>query len=112
MTQIHYEDNVLTIGDESISMEYTISQVLEEPDIVIAVLYPPEGEQHDGRNVVAFDTDGNQLWRSARPEDATSHLFGELYKEGGDVIGWSWNHNEYKIDLETGELENLGYGGK
>lgn len=112
MTQIQYEDNVLTIGGESVSLEYEITQVMEEDGVVLAVLYPPEGEQHDGRNVIAFDADGNQLWRSKCPEDATSHLFGELYKEGDAIIGWSWNSNEYKIDLETGELENLGYGGK
>lgn len=112
MTNLHYDDTVLTIDGESVTLECEITQVVEADGVVLAVLYPPEGEQHDGRNVIAFDTDGNQLWRSARPEDAPSHLFGELYKEGGDVIGWSWNSNEYKIDLETGELENLGYGGK
>ncbi|MFC3959726.1 hypothetical protein [Halovivax cerinus] len=112
MTQVQYDDNVLTIDGESMALEYEITQVMEADGIILVVLYPPEGEQHDGRNVIAFDTNGTRLWRSERPEDATSHCFGELYKEGEEVIGWSWNSNEYKIDLETGELENLGYGGK
>ncbi len=34
------------------------------------------------------------------------------YRKSGNIIGWSWNSNEYKIDLETGALENIGYGGK
>lgn len=92
-------------------LRHEIDDVIEAAGTLLVLLYPEEGNR-DRRNVLGFDKSGNKLWESKIPENSEKHMFGELHKEGDDVIGWSWNHNEYKIDPTTGELENLGYGGK
>ncbi|ADQ65910.1 hypothetical protein C499_11928 [Halogeometricum borinquense DSM 11551] len=112
MAKIEYDGRELTVGTQTVVLRHKIGQVLEEDGIILVVLSPSQTEGRDQRNLLAFDEQGNKLWESEIPEHSERHMFGEIYKENGDIIGWSWNSNEYKIDLETGALENIGYGGK
>lgn len=107
MLQVDYDGNELTIGDETITLRHRIEDIMKTEGKILVVLYPPN-EVEDLQNVLAFDEDGNKLWESEVPEKKSQHLFAGLRKEDGDVIGWSWNAHDYKIDLETGELEDLG----
>ena len=111
MTEIAADEDRLTIGEETVTVRHEIVEVLERERTVLAVLYPGEGNG-DRQNVVAFDTDATKLWESDIPDNAERHMFAGLREEDGKVIGWSWNKHEYRIDLETGELEDLGRASK
>lgn len=111
MTEITYSDNVLTIGSEQIELRTQIHQVLEVDDVVLVVLEPHDNaHEFDPQNVLAFDQAGNKLWEVEPPDDrAESHEFVGLARNGDDVVGTSRHSHRYRIDLETGAVEDLGY---
>ncbi|WP_049907066.1 hypothetical protein [Halovivax asiaticus] len=112
MPAVLSDGNVLTIGGTDIEVDHPIGQVLEMEDRVLVLLSPSQDAGRDRQNVLAFSYDGDLLWKSGIPEKSDRHMFGSLTTEDGDIIGWSWNKHEYRIDPETGELEDRGFRGK
>ncbi|ELZ12560.1 hypothetical protein C479_04167 [Halovivax asiaticus JCM 14624] len=112
MTTIDYSGTELRIdGETTITLRHRIEETLEVGDKILVLLYPGEGN-HDRRNVLAFDTTGEKCWESEIPENDDRHMFAGIRARDGEAIGWSWNKHEYRIDLDTGALTDLGRSGK
>lgn len=111
MSEIEYTGNEITIGGTTHELRHEIGDVIEASGIILIRLSPESGE-YDKQNVLAFDEDGQKRWESEIPEKSSQHTFLGISKQDDTIVGRSWNNHRYRIDPETGELEDLGYSGK
>lgn len=117
MTEITYSGNQLSIGENVIKLDHKIKEIIIRDDIVVVLQKIPPNEKDSpkiDRNVVAFDTDGNQIWTIDSPPHGKG---GQPYKYFIDrndekILISNWNENRYELDIHTGELSNERYEGK
>ena len=111
MPEIVAQGAELTIGDTRHDLRHDVADVIEHDEAIVVLLSPDVGE-YDDRNVLGFDREGTKRWESEIPEKSSHHTFLGITKQDNTIVGRSWNNHRYRIDPETGELENLGYSGK
>lgn len=98
-------NKVLVFKDKKIELEYTIRKIIEYDNQVIVLVYD---DFIIANNVIAFDKQGNELWRIndilniKRP---TGNV--DIQKEGENIlIVYSSLGIIFKIDIEKKELLN------
>lgn len=114
------DDRTLRVGDTTIRSNDAITQVLEL-DAKILVLFDnydhPEDDPNFGRNIVAYDARGNELWRiedarvmvPGRTLDKVPQFYTGLREsQDGKVHAWvlDWR---YDLNTETGAISNPKY---
>lgn len=110
MVEIGYHGNVVSIGDEKVELPEPVVNVVCTDDAVL--VHCDEGSM-DPRNLVAYDTHANRLWRVSplkeSPDDRPRPV-------GRVVEADSYIHLDtrpvgkcYELDLETGEVEYIGW---
>ncbi|MEM9684774.1 MAG: hypothetical protein AAF942_15995 [Pseudomonadota bacterium] len=114
------DDRKLRIGEKVIQFDYEIADVLTMSDRVIVlfdVLSFAEDDPDTGRNVFAYDANGNELWRI---EDArvmvegellekVSHGYTELHRTQDKTLHAWVKDWRYDLNTETGEISNPKY---
>ncbi|GEM_PF-2165319 len=105
--------NVLEFGGRSVQLDKPVVQYLIVDDKVIVLLNSDEYDKGDmlvGRNVLAYDLEGNQLWRvpdhglrrPANPKVPDAY-FGIYLDEKGKLWGETPGV-DIEIDPKTGKL--------
>ncbi len=107
------DEKTLLIGGKKVNFGQSVKEVLDLGDRLVVRLYVDDFEVGDmmvGRNIVAFDEDGNELWRVEdhglrRPgaPDVPDAFFDIHVDEEGRL--WGGTPGIYLgIDLETGKI--------
>lgn len=106
MTEVTHSGRTLRINGTAITVRHPIKTVVDVDSIVIVLLQVPTGEV-DNRNVIAFDSDGDQLWEIEPSPHGTEddNPFVALTTDAGSVVAQTWNGIEYVVDIETGAIE-------
>ena len=108
------------IGNRILKFDEKISQVLELEDKILILLNKyghPENDPDYGRNVVAFDARGEELWRiedsgvkvrGRTMEKVSQGYTGLRETRDGTIHAWAmdWRHD---LDPKTGKISNPKY---
>lgn len=79
-----------------------------EIDGVLVLLLESRDLELAGRNIVAVDSSGREIWCIEDPKTRTpSDSFSGLGIENGDLIAHSWPGYFYKVDPKTGKTKLL-----
>lgn len=122
MTVKQSGDNTLAVDESSLTFEWEIREFLDLGDKIIvrfAIDAFAEEDPDSGRNVFAYDRDGNELWRiqdagvlassSTLPKVEVPQGFTEMQqKEGGHIYVWAVDWR-YDLDPEAGKVSNEEY---
>lgn len=115
------EERAVVINGTRIEFDQRISELIEVEDKIIIQLYVDDFEFGDplvGRNVVAYDADGQFLWRikatgitrGEGADEAPEAWFGLYFDEKGVLRTGTPSGCEYRIDLETGDVSDAIQG--
>lgn len=106
---IDYDGSTLRIGEQTHELRHDIKDYIVTADTIVVLIHPDEGGAVDPQNVLGFDTAGNKVWEVEIPSSrAKRHMFNSIAEKGGEILGQGWNRHRYRIDIETGDIENLG----
>lgn len=104
MIDVSYTENELQIGDETITLEYDVKDVLVVDETVLVLQQVPSGVRED-QNVVAFDLEGNHRWDIAPPtEGMKGQPYSFIRNEDGRVEANNWNAYKFEVDIDTGNV--------
>lgn len=107
--EVSYQNDVLEIGDERLELQEEIFDVLVTDDLVFVVF---ERGEMDPRNLVAFDFDGDQVWRTPplRKNEGEEPGYVHFVKEADDdgVLVFT-SMQRYRVDPATWDVEHLGW---
>lgn len=101
----------LNISGETIEVDGEIESIIEEEGIYLVLQnHTDVAVNHENRNIIAYDKDGDLLWRIApSPESAgRDNPFTGLGTREGRIIGCTWKGMAVEINTETGEWERYG----
>lgn len=88
-----------------------VKDVLKVDDMLVLLLSleSPDNIGQEGRNVVAVDPSGRELWRIEDPKEQlpSSRPFANMFLENGVLRVGNWSGGEYKVDPQTGRVEFL-----
>lgn len=114
-----YEGKTLIVSGRRISMPYPIEQILPLPDKVIVLLNDEDMPSDDplmGRNVAAFDKDGNMAWRIPLStvtfiddhdrEWPCPYSYLAFAEDGCTIQVYETSGVRHDLDPATGELSN------
>ncbi|WP_232685979.1 hypothetical protein [Halobacterium zhouii] len=105
---VTFDGQTLYIDDSVVEMSDPIKETLVYDDLVIVCLEPP-GQTDIRDNVVAYDFEGQQVWRidPVTTEDYSTSLIyvGLSESDDGKLIAHNWNEASYEVDPETGAVE-------
>lgn len=107
----------IEINGRRLEFEQTVDEIITLDDRVIFTLLVDDYEDEDplaARNVLAFDENGEELWRIAssgyfierKPDIPDSYY--ELTSENGQLKAHSF-HYSYDLDPDTGAVSNAEY---
>lgn len=122
MTVKQSNDNTLTVDGKTLSFDWKIREFLDLGDRIIvrfSILSFAEEDPDSGRNVFAYDRQGNELWRiqdagvlagssKSSSVKVPQGFTGMEQKKDGRIYGWvvDWR---YDLDPETGNVSNEEY---
>lgn len=105
---VTFDGQTLNIGDTVVETSDPIRETLIYEDLVVVRLEPP-GQTDVRDNVVAYDFDGQQVWRIdpvTTGEYSGSLIYVGLREgDGGKLLAINWNELVYEVDPETGAVE-------
>ena len=113
MKQVSYCHNEIFIGEETICVKQPILRLVHF-DLVFVVLLAYERNDTENRNVLAFDYEGNMVWKIPpphvllppsypHPKSCPYHEMHE-YECSGKLAVYNSNYNRYIINPDTGEI--------
>jgi hypothetical protein len=122
MTVEQSGDSILLVDGKKVSFDWKIREFLDLGEKIIvrfSVLSFAEEDPESGRNVFAYDRQGNELWRiqdagvlansSTLPKVEVPQGFTEMQqKEGGRIYVWAVDWR-YDLDPEAGKVSNEKY---
>ena len=118
MMQVSKSGKTLNINGNTISFEQRVNEFVELADRVIVELYVDDFEVGDplvGRNILAFDENGEMLWRipatgvtrrSVLGGETPEAFFGLWLGDDGKVKTGTPNGFDWDIDPDTGKISN------
>lgn len=106
MDDISYSGNEAWIGDTHIEFEYPISKTIQIENRVLVLLDSTSGKSPGADNILAFDLEGNELWRIQKP-DWNPQMFVSLSSSDSTVKARNHNSIVYEVDIGTGDIEPL-----
>ena len=108
------------IGQTTVSFSMDVSEILKLPDRVLVMVNnysAPETDPDFGRNIFAYDLEGNALWRvedarvmvGGRTVDKVSQGYTDLHRgDDGKIYAWVLDHR-HVLDPETGKILEAAY---
>ena len=108
------------IGQTTVSFSMDVSEILKLPDRVLVMVNnygAPETDPDFGRNIFAYDLEGNALWRvedarvmvGGRTVDKVSQGYTDLHRgNDGKIYAWVLDHR-HVLDPETGKILEAEY---
>lgn len=109
MTKISTQGKKIEIGSEIVEFDTEILDA-KVVDGTVIVLFN-QGDM-DPRNVIALNENGEQMWQIQplkKPGEDGSIPVGELNVTENTVQVRDVGQNRYELDVETGEVEYLGW---
>jgi len=109
MPEISYSGQTVTIDNKKIEMEEAVNQVISVNDVILVHC---EFGNMDPTNLVAFDQRGRKMWRISplkKDEDDGARPAKGVDKTDQYVQVRDWGGDRYKLDLDTGDVEYLGW---
>ena len=114
------DDSTIFLNGKTLKFEWKIREVVPLSDRVLvrfSILSFPEQDPNAGRNIFAFDSDGNDLWRiedahvkvKGRTVSEVSQGYTDIERtEDESLFAWvlEWRHD---LDPETGKISNPKY---
>lgn len=106
MTRYSASGDELRIGQNDIDLPDPVQRIVQVDDEII-VLMNTVGRSNYARNVWAFDTDGNRLWKIEKAEEVRDEPppYTGVSVEDGELRAFTWAGTDYVVDLESGALE-------
>ena len=120
MTVRQTDEKTIHIGDKSITFDVPVREFLELSDRVLVRVSNftwPETDPDFGRNIFAYDLDGNALWRvedarvmvGGRTVDEVSQGYMAFQRgDDGKIYVWILDYR-FDLDPETGKVSNEKY---
>lgn len=108
MTSVSFSGSTIVIDGNEIELSESVFDVLTTDDAILVVFDPGE---MDPRNLVAYDHDGNRLWRVQQltdPTDGTPISVNWIKEVEDGIVAFTGTHR-FEIDTRTGEAEHLGW---
>ena len=114
------DDRSIRVDGKTIEFEWKISKILSLPDrilVMFGVLEFAETDPDAGRNIFAYDLEGNALWRvedarvmvGGRTVDKVSQGYTDLHRgDDGKIYAWVLDHR-HVLDPETGKILEAAY---
>jgi len=109
MDSVQYTENKIVLDSQELEFETQIRNV-EEYEGMLLVLF--DTGKMDPRNVVAYDLEGTLLWRIdplKKSEEDTPRPINGIDLTDDYVQVRDFHQDRYKVDVETGEVEYLGW---
>jgi len=109
MSRVEHTDDTIIINSEEIEFDTDICNVVEYEDKILVLF---DRGDLDPRNVVAYDMEGVRLWRIKplkKSGDDTPRSVNGIDVTDDYVQVRDFHQDRYKLDLETGEVEYLGW---
>lgn len=108
-SEIHFDGNRLVIGETTHKLDHRVIDCVVVGETVVVLIHPREGEAVEPRNILGFDLEGNRQWKVHAPaSDRGRHMFHSIAQKDGELFAQSWDKHRYKIEPDTGAIEDLG----
>lgn len=108
MPEVTFTGRTVQIDENQIELPEEIFDVVAIESAVLVVCEPGE---MDPRNLVAYDFDGNEIWRVPplmKDSDDEPSSVNWVKPSDGEILAFTGSQR-YKLDPDTGEAEYLGW---
>lgn len=101
-------ENSLTIGPKRILLPGPVKTLLELEDLLIVLFQAPVLSHYSGRNIQAFDADGQRRWEVQTPDRHDYNPFLRIWAgPEGELMTEDWLSRQHRISLEDGGLRDV-----